>query len=75
LILERLVLLQQALESLNALPEAQQNEIAMRLLEEIDETKWQASFARPESMDFLQTMAEKVRAERRAGQTKSIACE
>jgi DNA phosphorothioation-dependent restriction protein DptG len=67
--------LQQALESLNALPEAQQNEIAQRLLEEIEEAKWQASFDRPESKDFLQTMAEKVRAERRAGQTKSIECE
>jgi hypothetical protein len=67
--------LQQALESLNTLPEAQQNEIAQRLLEEIEEAKWRASFARPESKDFLQTMAEKVRSERRAGQTKSIACE
>jgi hypothetical protein len=67
--------LQQALESLNTLPEAQQNEIAQRLLEEIEEAKWQASFARPESKDFLQTMAEKVRSERRAGQTKSIECE
>jgi hypothetical protein len=67
--------LQQALESLNNLPEAQQNEIAMRLLEEIEEAKWQASFARPESKAFLQTMAEKVRAERRAGQTQAIECE
>jgi hypothetical protein len=55
---------QQALESLNTLREAQQNEIAMWLLEEIEEAKWQASFARPESKAFLQTMAEKVRAER-----------
>jgi hypothetical protein len=55
---------QQALESLNTLREAQQNEIAMWLLEEIEEAKWQASFARPESKAFLQTMAEKVRVER-----------
>jgi hypothetical protein len=67
--------LQQALESLNTLPEAQQNEIAMRLLEEIEEAKWRTSFARPESNAFLETMAEKVRAERRAGQTQPIECE
>lgn len=57
-------ILQQALESLNALPETQQNEIALRLLEEIEQAKWQASFARPESKAFLQEMAEKVRSKR-----------
>ncbi len=65
--------LQQAFDSLQTLPEAQQHEIALRLLEEIEEAKWQASFARSES--FLLAMSEKVRAERRAGATLPIECE
>ncbi len=67
--------LQQAFDSLQKLPEAQQHEIALRLLEEIEEAKWQASFSSTESKAFLQAMSDKVRAERRAGQTLPVECE
>ncbi len=67
--------LQHALESLQSLPEEQQIAIASRLLEEIEEAKWAASFARSETDQLMQKMAQQIRAERLAGKTQAIICE
>ena len=64
-------LLEQALAEVHKLPAAQQDAIAALILEELaDEEKWDRSFA--QSHDALARLADKVRAEKRAGKVKPM---
>ena len=61
-------LLERALAELAKLPEQDQDAIAARILEEIeDERRWDESFA--QSQDVLAAMAREAREERRRGET------
>lgn len=63
-------LLEKACNRLTELPELDQDAIASLILEEIeDEERWNASFARPESIALLSQMAAEALAEHRAGKT------
>ena len=67
-------LLERALEEVQKLPETEQDAIAAIILDEIsDEKLWDEAFAR--SQDQLSSMAEKVRADIRAGRVKDISVE
>ena len=64
-------LLEQALVEVHKLPPDQQDAIASLILEELDdEEKWSRAFA--QSQDALARLADKVRAEKRAGKVKPI---
>lgn len=64
-------LLERALAKLAMLPEQDQDAIAARILEEIeDERRWEESFAR--SQDVLERLADEALAERRAGKTQLL---
>src|SRR5215216_7970011 len=64
-------LLEQALAEVHKLPPDQQDAIAALILEELaDEEKWDRAFA--QSPDALARLADKVRAEKRAGQVKPM---
>jgi hypothetical protein len=64
-------LLEQALAKLQELPESEQDAIAALILDELaDEERWQESFAR--SQDQLAKLAEKARADIRAGRVRDI---
>jgi hypothetical protein len=52
--------LQQAIQTLQTLPDEAQNIIATKLLEEIEEAKWQTSFDRPESDKPFAQMQEEI---------------
>jgi hypothetical protein len=61
-------LLQQAIERLVALPEAEQDAVAARILAELeDDARWEESFAK--SQDLLESMAEQALEEHRQGKT------
>lgn len=64
-------LLEQALAEVQKLPPDQQDAIAALILEELaDEAKWDRAFA--QSADALARLADKVRAEKRAGNVKLL---
>jgi hypothetical protein len=64
-------LLEQALAEVQKLPPEEQDMIAMLILEELaDEARWTHAFA--QSHDALTRLAEKVRADIRAGKTTEI---
>lgn len=64
-------LLEQALAEVHKLPPDQQDVIASLILEELDdEEKWSRAFA--QSQDALARLADKVRAEKRAGKVKPM---
>jgi len=67
-------LLERAIREVQSLPEAEQDAIASLILDELaDEKLWDETFAR--SQDKLSRMAEKVRADIRAGKVKDISVE
>jgi hypothetical protein len=57
-------ILQQVIKTPQTLPDETQNAIAAKLLEEIEDAKWQASFDRPESDKLFAKMQEEIRLER-----------
>jgi hypothetical protein len=61
--------LQQAIQTLQTLPDEAQNIIAAKLFEEIKEAKWQTSFDRPESDKLFAKMQQEIRAVRKSGET------
>lgn len=64
-------LLEEVLTKVRQLPASEQDAIAQLILDELeDEQQWDAAFAR--SQDVLSRLAEKARADIRAGKTKSI---
>ncbi|MES1244085.1 MAG: hypothetical protein ABUT39_20950 [Acidobacteriota bacterium] len=64
-------LLRKAFEEADKLPEKDQNDLASRLLEEIEtERRWNGSFGR--SGDMLTRLAEEALAEHRAGGTQDL---
>ena len=64
-------MLEQALAEVRKLGPAEQDAIASLILEELaDEGRWQESFAR--SQDQLSQLAEKARAEIRAGKVRDV---
>lgn len=64
-------LMERALEELAKLPEAEQEAIWARILEEIeDERRWDEQFAK--SQDVLEKMAKQALEEHRAGKTKPL---
>jgi hypothetical protein len=64
-------LLEAALDKLHKLPEAEQDAMAAMILDELeDEQKWDAAFAR--SQGKLKKLAQKVRADIKAGRVKQM---
>jgi len=64
-------LLEQAIERISKLPEAEQDEIASALLDELEsEEGWASRFA--QSQDVLAGLADEALAEHRAGRTKLL---
>ena len=64
-------LLEEALAKLQQLPDSEQDAIASMILDELaDEQRWQHSFAN--SQDKLAKLAEKARADIRAGRVREI---
>jgi hypothetical protein len=68
-------ILQQAIKTLQTLPDETQNAIAAKLLEEIEDAKWQVSFDRPESDTLFAQMQEEIRTARKNKETLPIDCE
>jgi hypothetical protein len=67
-------LLERAIEKVQGLPEAEQDAIAVLIMDELaDEQRWDESFAR--SQEQLGNLAAKVRADIRAGRVKDIPVE
>ena len=67
-------LLERAIKEIQDLPETEQDAIASLILDELaDEKLWDETFAR--SQDKLSRMAEKVRADIRAGKVRDISVE
>ena len=63
-------LLQKAFERAAELPEEEQDRFALFLLAELEwERQWAELFARPESEDLLERLADEALAEHRAGRT------
>ena len=66
-------LLQEAFERASALPEEEQDRFARFLLAELEsEQSWSELFARPESEDLLERLADEALSEHRAGRTKPL---
>lgn len=66
-------LLQRAFERASALPQAEQERFARFLLAELEsEGRWAELFARPESEDLLDRLAEEALSEHRAGQSRPL---
>ena len=64
-------LLEQAIAEVHRLPPEQQDAIATLILEELaDEERWNHAFA--QSPDALARLAQKARAEKRAGRVKAM---
>ncbi len=63
-------LLQQAFERASELPDEEQDRFARFLLAELEsEGQWAEMFARPESEDLLERLADEALSEHRAGRT------
>lgn len=66
-------LLQKAFERAAELPQAEQNRFARFLLAELEsERQWADLFARPESEDLLERLADEALSEHRAGRTRPL---
>ena len=66
-------LLQEAFERASALPEEEQDRFARFLLAELEsEQSWSELFARPESEDLLERLADEALSEHRAGRTRTL---
>ncbi len=69
-------LLQQAFERASELPETEQDKFARFLLAELEsERQWAELFARPDSDDLLERLADKALSEHRAGRTRPLTAE
>ena len=69
-------LLQDAFERAAELPQAEQDRFARFLLAELEsERRWDELFARPESEDLLELLADEALSEHRAGRTQPLATE
>ena len=67
-------LLQKAFERAAELPQAEQDRFALFLLAELEsERKWADLFARTESEDLLERLADEALSEHRAGETRPLA--
>lgn len=66
-------LMEQAFQKARQLPEQDQEAIASIILQEIEsEGRWDELFARPESADLLDRMADRALAEAKAGRAKPL---
>ena len=69
-------LLQEAFERVSKLPQEEQNKIARFLLAALEsDQRWAELFARPESEDLLDRIADKTLAVHRAGRTRLVKIE
>ena len=69
-------LLQKAFDRAAELPQAEQDKFARFLLAELEsERQWAELFARPESENLLEHLADEALAEHRAGRTRPLALE
>ncbi|MCY3778241.1 MAG: hypothetical protein OXH11_19865 [Candidatus Aminicenantes bacterium] len=67
-------LLQKAFERAAELPQVEQDRIARFLLAELEsERQWSELFARPESEDLLERLADEALSEHRAGRSRPLA--
>ena len=62
--------LQQAIERLQKLPQAAQNAIAERILDEIDEQEWDEIVSKPHVRQALRRLAEEARQQDANGETE-----
>ena len=66
-------LLQEAFEKAAELPQAEQDKFARFMLAELEsEGQWAELFARPESEDLLERLADEAVSEHRAGRTQPL---
>ena len=66
-------LLQEAFERASELPEEEQDRFARFLLAELESKRnWSELFARPESEDLLERLADEALSEHRAGRTRPL---
>lgn len=66
-------LLEKAFERASQLPAEEQNDFARLMLAELEsERRWAELFARPESEDLLERLADEALAAHRAGQTRPL---
>jgi hypothetical protein len=68
-------LLEKAFQEVQQLSDDEQNAIAERILLELDEQRWTALFATPESQSWLEEMGAKALAEHKAGKTRALSVE
>ena len=69
-------LLQQVFERVSELPDTEQDKFARFLLAELrSERQWIELFARPESEELLERLAEDALSEHRAGRTRPLMAE
>ena len=69
-------LLERAFKRAAELPEVEQDNFARFLLAELEsELRWSELFARPESEELLERLADEALSEHRAGQTRPLAAE
>jgi DNA phosphorothioation-dependent restriction protein DptG len=66
-------LLEKAFQEAQKLPETEHDALAARLLEELEsDRRWDELFSRPESKRSLETLADEIRAEIKAGRTSPL---
>ena len=66
-------LLEKAFQEAQKLSETEQDALAARLLEELEsDRRWDELFSRPESERFLETLADEIRTEIKAGRTTPL---
>jgi O-methyltransferase involved in polyketide biosynthesis len=65
-------LLEQAITQIKVLSDTQQDSIALRLLEELEDAKWDALLARPEAQVKLNELADQALEEHLAGRTRAL---
>lgn len=65
-------LLRRAVSEIERLPEVEQDQIAARLLEELEEREWDAIVGSPASQDLLAEMAADARVEYERGETRDL---
>lgn len=64
--------LRRVVAELERLPEAEQDEIAGRLLEELEQREWDALVGSPASLHLLRRLAAEARAEHERGETRNL---
>ena len=62
--------MQQAIRRLQNLPDERQNDMAERILDEIDEMEWDAIVSRPQVRQALRRLAAEAREQDAAGETE-----